>query len=394
VKTGLILLCLSGFLISPVQAFKYSGNLAAELQLFPRSAQFSDQMDDNLTFSFQPRLSHEWNKRNDLFSAELFFRADNKDENRQHADIRELKWLHVDGDNEWRLGIDTVFWGVTESQHLVDVINQTDRVEGFDGEDKLGQPMIHYTRILDDGVFHAFLLTGFREAEFSSVEGRLRFPLQVDTDQVTYQSSDKDSHQDVAVRYKHFLGDNEIALSLFKGTNRDPVLVQGLDNQNQPVLIPHYEQMTQLGLDFQSIIGNWIWKLEVIHRDIDSGAFTAATGGYEYTFYGIAETAIDLGTLLEYSWEDRDENAGVFDNDLFAGFRFAFNDVQSTEVLAGLLLDTENHSQSMRVEASRRIGDSWKLTGELQMFSNIEPNDPLSAFENDDFLKLEMGWYF
>jgi len=362
--------------------------------LFPRSAQFSDQMDDNLTFSFQPRLSHEWNKRNDLFSAELFFRADNKDENRQHADIRELKWLHVDGDNEWRLGIDTVFWGVTESQHLVDVINQTDRVEGFDGEDKLGQPMIHYTRILDDGVFHAFLLTGFREAEFSSVEGRLRFPLQVDTDQVTYQSSDKDSHQDVAVRYKHFLGDNEIALSLFKGTNRDPVLVQGLDNQNQPVLIPHYEQMTQLGLDFQSIIGNWIWKLEVIHRDIDSGAFTAATGGYEYTFYGIAETAIDLGTLLEYSWEDRDENAGVFDNDLFAGFRFAFNDVQSTEVLAGLLLDTENHSQSMRVEASRRIGDSWKLTGELQMFSNIEPNDPLSAFENDDFLKLEMGWYF
>ncbi|MDD7885073.1 hypothetical protein [Flavivirga sp. 57AJ16] len=31
---------------------------------------------------------------------------------------------------------------MTESNHLVDIINQTDAVETFDGEEKLGQPMV------------------------------------------------------------------------------------------------------------------------------------------------------------------------------------------------------------------------------------------------------------
>jgi hypothetical protein len=79
---------------------------------------------------------------------------------------------------------------------------------------------------------------------------------------------------------------------------------------------------------------------------------------------------------------------------LFAGFRFAFNDVQSTEILAGFIVDTDQQSKSMRVEASRRLGDSWKMTGELQVFSAIAENDPLITFENDDYLLLELARYF
>lgn len=392
---GLVAVFLLTVLSFPAMAVKSSGYGAAELLVFPQSAQFAEQMDENLTLSFQQKFSHEWNRGNDLFSAEFFFRADSEDENRDHVDIRELKWLRVIGDNEWRVGIDTVFWGVTESQHLVDIINQTDRVEGFDGEDKLGQPMLHYTRLMDAGVFHAFILAGFREPEFRSAEGRLRLPLVIDDSQSAYESSDEDSHIDLALRYTHFVGDTEWGLSLFKGTDRDPLLNQGFDSNGQPVLIPYYQQIIQIGLDLQSIVGDWTWKLEMIYRDSDSGSFTAGTTGFEYTFYGIAESTIDLGTLLEYSTEDRDEaQAGVFDNDLFGGLRFAFNDVQSTEILAGFIVDTENNSQSFRVEASRRLGESWKLTGELQSFTNIDDNDPLAVFAQDDYLLLELARYF
>ena len=80
--------------------------------------------------------------------------------------------------------------------------------------------------------------------------------------------------------------------------------------------------------------------------------------------------------------------------DLFGGLRFAFNDVQSTEVLAGAFVDVKNGSKSLRVEASRRVGDSWKLTGELQVFTSIDDNDVLQAFERDDFLLVEMARYF
>ena len=46
---------------------------------------------------------------------------------------------------KFRVGVGKVFWGVTESQHLVDIINQTDLVENIDTEDKLGQPMLETT---------------------------------------------------------------------------------------------------------------------------------------------------------------------------------------------------------------------------------------------------------
>ena len=390
----LALLMVSSLFSGLVSAVEYSGNVAAELQVFPQAGQFPNQLDENLTLSFQPKLRHAWSDGDDELTVELFMRADQRDDERQHADIREMKWLHVDGLNEWRVGIDTVFWGVTESRHLVDVINQIDGVEGIDGEDKLGQPMIHFTMLQDWGVFHVFVLAGFREATFHSDEGRLRFPLSVDTGQAQYQSSDTDSHIDFALRYTHSIGDTELGLSIFDGTSRDALLLPGLNAIGQPVLVPYYEQMTQYGVDVQSIVENWLWKLEMIHREIDSGSFYAMTAGFEYTFYALAESAIDLGTLLEYSYEDRERNAGVFDNDLFAGLRFAFNDVQSTEILAGLIVDTDNQSRTVRVEMNRRLGDSWKITGELQVFTSIDQNDPLKAFEKDDYVLVELARYF
>ena len=389
------LLLLSGLWMNSSQAWQLSGNVAAELQLYAQDAQFPQQQDESFTLSFKPKLSHEWNERDDAFVAELFMRADSKDDNRQHADIRELKWLHINDNDEWRVGIDTVFWGVTESQHLVDVINSIDRVEGIDGEDKLDQPMLHYTTIQDWGVFHVFILPGFRESAFHSPEGRLRFPYAVADDKATFESSDKEKHIDYALRYTQTFGDTELGLSWFDGTSREPELRFALDGNGQPVLIPHYAQMTQFGIDLQSIVEDWLWKWEFIHREQDSGSYNATTAGFEYTFYGIMDSAIDLGTLVEYSYDDRSKaEDGVFNNDLFAGMRFAFNDEQSSEVLAGLIVDTDNQSKSFRVEASRRLGDSWKLTGELQVFTDIDDGDPLKIYEKDDYLLVELARYF
>ncbi len=373
----------------------FSGNVALELFLFADDAQFEEQFDDNATVSFKPKWFGEWNNGDDSWSAELFLRADDKDDERNHADIRELLWLHIDGDNEWRVGFNTMFWGVVESQHLVDVINQIDQVEGLDGEDKMGQPMIHLKRYEDWGVLDFLLLPGFRERTFQADTGRPRTPLIVDVDAASYQSSDEDSHIDYAMRYSHTIDELEFGFSWFKGTNRDPELVSGLNDSGQPVLIPHYVQMTQLGADILLIDEDWTWKLEIIHRDTDAIDYEALTGGFEYTFYGVFESDIDFGTLVEYSHDNRPQALrSVFDRDLFFGGRLAFNDIQSTELLAGFVVDTDKQSQSFRLEASRRIGDSWKGTIEAQLFNNIDEEDPLIAFEKDDYLLLEVARFF
>jgi hypothetical protein len=392
-KIVLTALLLAWPLLSGAQEF--SGNIAVEAISFTQQAQFADQLDDNLTMSFKPKWTGEWNDGDDSWSAELFLRADDKDEGRQHADIRELLWLRVDGDNEWRVGINTMFWGVTETQHLVDVINQIDQVEGIDGEDKLGQPMVHLKRYQDWGVLDFLVLPGFRERTFQDAEGRLRFPLVVDTSAATYESSDEDSHVDYAFRFSQTYGDLDLGISLFDGTNRDPQLVPGLDGNSQPILIPHYVQMTQVALDLQLIAEDWIWKLEMFHRDTDPTAYQALTGGFEYTFYGVFESDMDIGSLAEYSYDSRDEGQrGVFDRDLFVGARFALNDEQSSELLAGFVVDTTNGSQTFRLEGNRRIGDSWKATIEMQLFSNIDASDPLTALAEDDYLLFELARYF
>ena len=92
-----------------------------------------------------------------------------------------MNWLKVFDESELRVGLRKVFWGVTESQHLVDIINQTDLVESLDGEEKLGQPMINYALINDWGTLDLYLLPYFRERTFSGINGRLRSSLYVDT---------------------------------------------------------------------------------------------------------------------------------------------------------------------------------------------------------------------
>jgi len=378
-----------------VSGVDFSANVAAEAKFFSQSASGSDQLNDNLTVSLEPQWSGDWGDGDDSWSTKLFLRADNKDSERNHFDLREFYWLHLNGDSEFRLGINTLFWGVTESQHLVDVVNQIDQVEGIDGEDKLGQPMIQFKHYEDWGVVDLLLLPGFRERTFQSINGRPRTPLLVDTNAVQYQSSEGQSHIDYAFRYSQTIDELDLGLTWFKGTNREPILSSAVNSNGQAVLIPTYNQMTQLGLDLQVIIEDWTWKLELIHRETNGDSFEASTVGFEYTFYRLLNSDIDVGTLVEYSYDNRSlSKRGVFDRDLLLGARLAFNDSQSTNMLIGLVIDTEKRSQTFKIEGSRRLNDNWKGTIEVQTFSKIDDNDVLASFSRDDYLLLELTRYF
>ena len=373
----------------------FSGYVAVEAVTFPDEAQFEGQFDNDVSLSARPKWTGEWNDGDDLFSAELFLRGGSEDSGRNHVDIRELLWLKLDGDNEWRVGVNTMFWGVTESNHLVDVINQIDTVEGIDLEEKLGQPMIHFKRYQDWGVLDFLIMPWFREQTYHAEAGRLRRPLVVDGDQTEYESADGQEHVDYAVRYSNTFGDLDLGVALFDGTNRDPLFSIGSDDNGEPVFIPFYVQMTQLGVDAQLLYDDWIWRLEFIHRDTSPSAYNALVGGFEYTFFGILDSSADIGAIVEYNYNDASrQQRGVFDRDLFVGARFALNDAESTEFLAGILYDTEKGSQNFRVEASRRVGESWKASLELAVFNNVAADDPMSALANDSYLLVDMAYFF
>ena len=374
---------------------QWSGQVAAEARLFRQSPVRPGQGTGSLALTLQPEYYRAWDEGRQNFTFTPFLRLDSRDSERSHGDIRELSWIRASRDWELRLGIRKVFWGVTESQHLVDILNQTDLVENPDGEDKLGQPMINLALIRAWGTLDLFLLPGFRERTFPGVEGRLRPPLPVDTGQPVYESSREERRVDAALRWSHYIGALDLGLSHFHGTSREPRLVPGLDGNGRPVLIPHYDVIQQTGMTLQYIAGDWLWKLETIRREGQGDTFTAAVGGFEYTLVGLRDSVMDLGLLLEYSFDDRGKAASnPFENDLFLGTRWVFNDVDGTEILAGMFLDLDHHGRLYNLEASRRIGNAWRASAELRLWQGYPATDPLYSLRADDHLLLELTRYF
>ncbi len=274
------------------------------------------------------------------------------------------------------------------------MINQTDLVENIDSEDKLGQPMINLSWVKDWGTLELFVLPYFRERTFAGEEGRLRGRLVVDTDHPLYESGAEENHTDFAVRWSHWIGDWDIGVAHFTGTSREPLFIPGLDG-GELVLRPYYQQIDQTSLDLQATKGDWLWKLEAIYNRNDREDYSAFVGGFEYTLVGVCNSASDLGLLMEYHYDDRDEAATTpFENDIFVGVRWMLNDVQSSELLAGAIVDADSQASFVSIEASRRLGQSWKMSLEARLLSGQDKQDRLYGLRNDDYIELQIAKYF
>nr|WP_181136618.1 hypothetical protein [Vibrio jasicida] len=388
---------MASMIFAGLTTMPFSGSLlAAELagqvniehrQFFSDGAQGQGKGQASLVL--QPEFYWDLKDGEASFTFTPFYRLDSMDDERTHGDIREALYLTYWDDYELRVGISKVFWGVTESAHLVDVINQVDAVEAVDGEDKLGQPMVHFTSVKDWGVVDAMVLPYFRERTFAGKDGRLRIDPVV-SDDALYESSREEKHVDVAFRYAQMFGDWDVGLSYVYGTNRDPYF-----RFDQGELKPYYALMSHVGLDVQGIVGDWLWKLESVYRDSFDNHVGVVTG-FEYTIVGAFETVWDVGIIGEYLYDSRGNNAqNIGQNDVFAGIRLALNDEDGTEILTGITQDLDNSDvYNAKLEASSRISNHFKWQIDAWLFKNETPTDLLYFARDDDFVELSIQYYF
>ncbi len=375
-------------------SIEVSGNVELEGRGFfydGRTANFG-QTDHSI--SAEIKFEKFWDRDRQSFTFVPFFRFDDNDNERTHFDIRELRWVGAFGDYEFRVGIDKVFWGVTEAVHLIDIINQTDLVEDFDQEDKLGQFMLSGAYLHDWGIFEAFVLPGFRPRTFGGALTRPANGFRISTDHEKYESGAKDRHVDYAARWSQTFDEWDVGVSHFFGTSREPRFRMELDSMG-PVLTPYYDQIHQSSLDVQWTHEAWLLKFEGLRRSGQGKTFYAAASGFEYTFFGMLDTAADLGIVAEYLFDNRHDSAPTpFENDVFIGGRWTANDVQDLNILAGVIFDLDSYGRIASVEASRRLGDSWKLSLDIRLFNNIPLKDPLYPLRGDDHIQLRLARFF
>lgn len=357
-----------------------------------------------------------WQDGQQRLSIKPFYRVDERDTQRTHGDIREFIWHQVAENYELKAGIGKVFWGVTESQHLVDIINQTDLVEKIDGEEKLGQPMVQLLLEREWGNLDLFVLPYQRERTFAGEKARLLGALSLAD--ARYQASEKEKHTDIAGRWYHYVDELEMAVSYFQGTSREPALGVEVNGVGQQKLLTYYPLIRQTGLELQYLHEGWAWKLEGIYRsgmprnNLNGGAavlssplgtqvaeaqdYWATSAGFEYTQVGIFESRADLGWVAEHLYDSRQDEAavGAGEHDVLLATRWTFNDEDDSTLLAGVLYDYDYQDYSLSVEGSKRLGESLKAELEMRFFDVQDKDNPTYVLRNEDFARLTFSYYY
>ena len=374
--------------------FSFTPSVTTEFRYFPESPAYDGQLEyfqPSVYFSGEGRwISKDRKKR---LQFEPFLRVDVQDDERSHFDIRELNYSQRFSNFDLLIGNAQIFWGVAESRNVVDVINQFDEVENSDETDKLGQPLIRFGKFTDIGRFEVYYLPYFRERTFPGGDGRQRRPLTVDLDNAEYDEGREEWAGDFALRYQHQIDQFDIGIHVFTGTARAPFLKSNGEGTSH---IPIYQKLTQGGVDIQRTWDAWLLKLEVVIADQSGDNFTSNVFGLEYTFFDFSNSGVDIGILFEGLYDNRDENktaSTLFENDIFVGTRFTWNDFQESELLLGAIIDWKTGSMFSSIEYERRIGENMKFEVEAQYFL-AEDSEPLAQFERDSNLTLKLTRYY
>ena len=395
---------------------EFSGRLAVEGRWFPNEAAHPGQRDGSVGFTAKPTLYLE-HEDGGSFTLTPYYRYDSADPQRTNADLREAYLLLFGelGEGEWeaRLGVDQVFWGVTEFHHLVNIVNQIDLVDHPNEESRMGQLMAHLTWTADWGTLEFFAMPLHRERTLPGRHGRLRPDIPFDGRRVSYESGAQEWHVDLAGRYSRSVGPLDLGLSVFDGTSREPSFipalqaVPGLPFPVPRTLVPHYAQIRQYGVDAQLTIESWLIKLEAIRREgavnrppphalsgkeEDYAAFVA---GVEYTFGGVFDSDADISLLGEWSYDERGRRSpNRYQNDVFFAGRLALNDVENTELIASVIADMDYDTYLLGFEASRDLSDQWTATVEGAVMLDIDEEDVIYPTRRDGYLVLNLTFNF
>lgn len=357
--------------------------------LFPDKPSYSEQESYFPSVAGEFQLSKQINS-NYFVQFKLFARHDFRDTVRTRYDVREMFLQHQARNYTLHLGVRKLFWGVTESNHLADIINQNDFLEGFNNDQKLGQLLWQNTWVLKQGTIELMYLPVHRRARFSGEKGRLRPPLYPgNRDEITdqYTTGSGRFYPSFVGRYASAFNDLDLGVTYLHGLAKTPFITENMEIK--------YPVINQFGVDIQYAFKGLLLKNESMLQINQYENYMASVAGFEYTFDNVLNTGFNIGLLSEYLYDGRREmSLSGRDNDLFTGIRFTRNDIHSTQLLLGGIFDLEKQSKMYNVKVSRRLNEKVKITLDGVFFSSISQEEVIYLFKQDSYLKAAISYFF
>jgi len=371
-----------------------AGHVAADGRAFAFDPKFNGQAQgSNVSLVAEPEVSIKTEDDKSTWTARPFYRLDPVDSRRSHADIRQATYKLSLDHFEASAGIGSVTWGVLESYRPSDVVNQIDFVEQPNGQAKLGQPFAEVGWIGEKTALRLYYLGYFRDRTFPGIRGRLRFPALINVDRPSFESPYGRLAPSGAARFTTSIGDIDIGAGVFTGLSREPRFIAELTTGQ---VIPRYDYLHQGSVDMQWTLGPVVLKAEALVRMWSGANVVSVAGGpgVEYTWFKVVRDT-DLSFAVELLWDTRPINAPptFFEHDAFGGVRWAINDTASTEISGGAIVDVFDGTTFGRLEASRRLGDHWRISADANVFFG-RSGKLESALLKDDYLHGRLAYFF
>ena len=334
------------------------------------------------------------------FISEPYYRYDHNDKERTLFNFKENYLIYFKENSEFKLGIAEIFWGVTESKNLVDVINIYDGTDG-DQKAKLGQSMLSYSTYSERaGIFDFYYLPFFSKEPQIGESGRLRLSKPIENYNTIYAGGAGDKVPSWAFKWEKNIGMSDFSIQAFRGNSRENSTIPLIEGTTLKYFAG-YERISQIGTYMQTISGPYIFKVEAIRRNGQKNAnnirenYYSYTLGTEYLINRLFEKVWDLSLFIEYSNDDRgNDSIDIMQNDIFIAGQFLFNDVSGTELLIGSTLDTDGGGNTSNVELSSRITEDIRFTGTYQSYWSTNNKDPLYNFRRDNYFGIRAIKYF
>ncbi|PHR56679.1 MAG: hypothetical protein COA44_07455 [Arcobacter sp.] len=411
------------------------GNLNLTTQTYPSRP--DDKHKYNLTGSGEVEFSYT--KDDVSFVAKVYAQGDSYDmqgsSDKNHRSFLRLDELYIKQDfedDQIQLGKSIQFWGSLEARNITDVFNPDDMRSDIFNSQKLGVWNGSYTHYTETGELSIIIKLHEPDIKMAGLPYVYYFfPAQLpDTQGGTLPLSYDDKLElELAQRpsfYIKYTGSTDSQYALDYAI----IFENGYDSQRYYTYTPNSSTSpTSISVQQNAyavnklmtyntlVLGSTLLKFEGVYTDIIStDDILLATGkkkdlsdyyhlglGLEHTLTQVYEGS-DLGLIAEYykygTLEDGDvftdlDLFQVFQNDLFIGARYSFNQGNDASIIAGVIYDLDYDEEVYSFVYESRIYESFKLKFD---YYYINPSDDtLTAYNlmgKHQRLSLKAGYYF
>lgn len=390
----------------------FDGSMRMEYRKFTEKSSNPDALNQN--FSLLGEL--EWGMTGSSFDFKIWNlgRYDFNDSERSRI-LPYENWAAYKTENTvWKVGMQVENWSMAEVFHPSDVFNSRNFDSELENTEKIGEPSLSLRVALFDGFASFFYMPMVYSPIIPSQKSRFNaLPEGVKLLEPKFYTNGElrdnmAAANQFAVRYTRSFGSVDMSAHYISQVDRlQPLIVQDISADGaRPIFLP----VQQVGLNGSWVNDSNIFKFDVVYRyfteEILGGSLgrvaqldhTIGSLGYERGF-SMGDSGAESTVFLEWQQifgvsNQKAEALSIFQNDLMLGYRLSFNDLDSRELRAMMIMDLAKSSQTLwTMSYSQKFSEKTKFTLGVRGISDFQGSTTQGVSDADHFF-LNLTWFF